>query len=150
MTWNLIETIIRLHRHNYCTLNDVVPWYFGFIVPILLRRDKRRVFSAIPCLKNIENMVIDWATRLNDRVRVSPRIKHGVKDVPGVDRNASAPITMAERWQRTLSEICLGRTAYRMPSRPHKCIYFTVRDGASAPWRTRRRWRRRSFISVLY
>ncbi|EFN68726.1 hypothetical protein EAG_07974 [Camponotus floridanus] len=30
----------------------------GFIVPILLRRDKRRVFSAIPSLKNMENMVL--------------------------------------------------------------------------------------------
>jgi len=54
----------------------------------------------------------------------------------GVDRNASAPITMAERWQRTLSEICLGLTAYRMSSRSHKCIYFIGCDGASAPRRT--------------
>ena len=105
--------------------------FCGLIIPIL---SVKRIFGGL--LKNIENMVIEWTGEAH-WPHLSLRASYAVwKTFLGVDRNASAPITMAERWQRTLSEICLGLTAYRMSSRSHKCIYFIGCDGASAPRRT--------------
>ena len=54
---------------------------------------------------------------LNDRVRYAfsrPIIRVAFKTFTRwKDRNSSAPITSAERWQRTLSGICSERSAYR-------------------------------------
>lgn len=130
---------------NYRTLNGIVLSNFAIYHSHLICQ--MYIFGPLENDRKYGN----WLKRQGSLTAFeTPRASYAVwKTFLGIDRNASAPITMAERWQRTLSEICLGRTAYRMSSRPHKYIYFMGHDGASASGRTRRRWRR-SFISILY
>lgn len=97
------------HRNRLFYFDKLVRSLSGFPFQIFATRDTRSMLILCCALPN------RWG--LNDRVRSAfsrPIIRVAFKTFTRwKDRNSSAPITSAERWQRTLSGICSERSAYR-------------------------------------